>query len=86
MYVDSSVCEKVFNFFLGGRNINNRTKGMEGSIKCQMKSGAYSDTPFLVVTAALLQIDYIYCYLASNGLCSIGSNRNRTTTTKRRQC
>ena len=54
--------------------------------KCQMKSGAYSDTPFLVVTAALLQIDYIYCYLASNGLCSIGSNRNRTTTTKRRQC
>ena len=49
--------------------------------KCQMKSGAYSDTPFLVVTAALLQIDYIYCYLASNGLCSIGSNRNRTTTT-----
>jgi len=27
-----------------------------------MKSGAYSDTPFLVVTAALLQIDYTYCY------------------------
>jgi len=23
--------------------------------KCQMKSGAYSDTPFLVVTSALLQ-------------------------------
>jgi len=26
-------------------------------------------------------IDYTYCFLASNGLCSIGSNRNRSTTT-----
>ena len=53
MYVDSSVCEKVFNFLLGGRSINNSTR--KDLFKCQMKSGAYSDTPFLVVTAALLQ-------------------------------
>jgi len=26
MYVDSSVCEKVFNFLLGGRSINNSTR------------------------------------------------------------
>ena len=26
VYVDSSVCEKVFNFLLGGRSINNSTK------------------------------------------------------------
>ncbi|KAG4086337.1 hypothetical protein H8356DRAFT_1342226 [Neocallimastix lanati (nom. inval.)] len=39
VYVDSSLCEKVIYFIF----------------KCQMKSGAYSDTPFLVVTAALLQ-------------------------------
>ena len=32
LYVDSSMCEKVFNFLLGGRSINNRYKGMEGSI------------------------------------------------------
>ena len=42
--------------------------------KCQMKSGAYSDTPFLVVTAALLQL-IIPIAMASNGLCSIGPNR-----------
>jgi len=55
VYVDSSVCEKVFNFLLGGRSINNRTREWKNLFKCQMKSGAYSDTPFLVVTAALLQ-------------------------------
>jgi len=31
VYVDSSVCEKVFNFLLGGRSINKQYKGMEGS-------------------------------------------------------
>ena len=36
--------------------------GWKDLFKCRMKSGAYSDTPFLVVTAA-------------NCLCSIGSNR-----------
>jgi len=55
VYVDSSVCEKVFNFLLGGRSINNSTREWKDLFKCQMKSGAYSDTPFLVVTAALLQ-------------------------------
>jgi len=54
-YVDSSVCEKVFNFLLGGRSINNSTRKWKDLFKCQMKSGAYSDTPFLVVIAALLQ-------------------------------
>jgi len=55
VYVDSSVCEKVFNFLLGGRSINNSTREWKDLFKCQMKSGAYSDTPFLVVTTALLQ-------------------------------
>ena len=55
MYIDSSVCEKMFNFLLGGRSINNSTREWKDLFKCQMKSGAYSDTPFLVVTAALLQ-------------------------------
>ena len=55
MYVDSSVCEKVFNFLLGGRSINNSTREWKDLFKCQMKSGAYSYTSFLMVTAALLQ-------------------------------
>ena len=55
MYVDFSVCKKVFNFLLGGRSINNSTREWKDLIKCQMKSDAYSDTPFLVVTAAILQ-------------------------------
>ena len=55
VYIDSSMCEKVFNFLLGGRSINNSTREWKDLFKCQMKSGAYSDTPFLVVTAALLQ-------------------------------
>jgi len=55
VYIDSNVCEKVFNFLLGGRSINNSIREWEDLFKCQMKSGAYSDTPFLVVTAALLQ-------------------------------
>ena len=32
VYIDSSVCEKVFNFLLGGRSINKQYKGMGGSI------------------------------------------------------
>jgi len=55
VYVDSSVCEKEFNILLGGRSVNNSTREWKDLFKCQMKSGAYSDTPFLVVTAALLQ-------------------------------
>jgi len=56
VYVDSSVCEKVFNFLHGGRSINNSRREWKDLFKCQMKSGAYSDTPFLVVTEALLQL------------------------------
>jgi len=61
VYVDSSVCEKVFNFLLGGRSINNSTREWKDIFKCQMKSCAYSNTPFLVVTEAS-SIDYTYCY------------------------
>jgi len=55
VYIDFSVSEKVLNFLLGDRSINNSTREWKDLFKCQMKSGAYSDTPFLVVTAALLQ-------------------------------
>ena len=54
MYVDTSVCEKMLNFLLGGRSINNSTREWKDLLKCQMKSGAYSDPPFLVITSALL--------------------------------
>ncbi|KAG4104954.1 hypothetical protein H8356DRAFT_1337674 [Neocallimastix lanati (nom. inval.)] len=37
------------------KNINNSTREWKDLFKCQMKSGVYSDTPFLVVTVALLQ-------------------------------
>jgi len=81
VYVDSSVCEKVFNFLLGGRSINNSTREWKDLFKCQMKSGAYSDTPFLVITAALLQS----IIPIAIGLQWSLFNRfisNRTTTTK----
>ncbi len=55
VYNNSSVCEKVFKFLLGGRSINNSTGEWKNLLKCQLESGTYSDTPFLVVTAALLQ-------------------------------
>ena len=50
--------------------------------KCQMKSGAYSDTLFLVVTASLLPSIIPIAISQQMIFCSIGSNRNRTTTTK----
>ena len=55
MYNNSIVREKVFKFLLGGRSINNSTGEWKNLLKCQLESGTYSDTPFLVVTAALLQ-------------------------------
>ena len=55
MYINSSVCIKMFNFLLGGRSFNNSTREWNDLFKCQLKSGTYSDIPFLVVTAALLQ-------------------------------
>jgi len=73
VYVDSSVCEKVFNFLLGGRSINNSTREWKDLFKCQMISGAYSDTPFLVVTATLLQS--IIPIAIGQQWSSIGSNR-----------
>ena len=55
VYVDSSVCKKVFNFLLGGRSINNSIREWKDLFKCQMKLGAYSYTPSLVVTMAFFQ-------------------------------
>jgi len=41
--------------FFREKSINNSTRKWKDLFKCQIKSGAYFDTPFLVVTAALLQ-------------------------------
>ena len=81
VYVESSVCEKVFNFLLGGRSINNSTREWKYLFKCQMKSGTYSDTPFLVVTAALLQ-SIIPIAIGQQWSLFNGFKSNRTTTTK----
>jgi len=81
VYVDSSMCEKVFNFLLGGRSINNSTREWKDLFKCQMKSGAYSDTPFLVVTAALLQ-SIIPIAIGQQWSLFNRFKSNRTTTTK----
>ena len=35
VYVDSSVCEKVFNFLLGGRRINISTREWKDLFKCR---------------------------------------------------
>jgi len=81
VYVDSSVCKKVFNFLFGGRSINNSTREWKNLFKCQMKSGAYSDTPFLVVTAALLQ-SIIPIAIGQQWSLFNRFKSNRTTTTK----
>ena len=81
MYVDSSVCKKVLNFLLGGRSINNSTREWKDIFKCQMKSGAYSDTPILVVTAALLQ-SIIPIAIGQQWSLFNRFKSNRTTTTK----
>jgi len=80
VYADSSVCEKVFNFLLGGRSINNSTREWKDLFKCQMKSGAYSDIPFLVVTAALFQ-SIIPIAIGQQWSLSNRFKSNRTTTT-----
>jgi len=86
VYVDSSVCEKVFNFLLGGdRSINNSTREWKDLFKCQMKSGAYSDTPFLVVTAALLQ-SIIPIAIGQQWSLFNRFKSNRTTYYQERQC
>jgi len=81
VYIDSSVCEKVFNFLLGGRSINNSTMEWKDLFKRQMKSGAYSDTPFLVVTEALLQSIIPIAIGQQWSLFNKFSNRIVTTTT-----
>ena len=54
VYNNSSVLSKVFNFLLGGRTHYNNSREWKDLCNCQLKPGNYSDTPFLVVTAALL--------------------------------
>jgi len=81
VYIDSSVCEKMFNFLLGGRSINNSIREWKDLFKCQMKSGADSDTPFLVVTAALLQ-SIIPIAIGQQWSLFNRFKSNRTTTTK----
>jgi len=48
------VLNEVFKFLLGGRCNNYNTREWKNLCKCQTKTGALSDTPFLTVTAALL--------------------------------
>jgi len=54
VYNNSSVLNNVFIFLLGGRPHNFNSKEWKDLCNCQIKSGNSSDTPFLVVTAALL--------------------------------
>ena len=71
VYVDSSVCEKVFNFLLGGRSINNSTREWKDLFKCQVLI-------LILHSWWLLRLFFNRLYLlllVSNGLCSIGSNR-----------
>jgi len=46
--------KKVFKFLLDGRCNNYNIREWKNLCKCQTKVGALSDTPFLTVTAALL--------------------------------
>ena len=54
VYNNSSVCKKVFKFLLGGRTENCNSREWKEMYNCQIKKGNYTDSPFLVVTAALL--------------------------------
>ena len=47
---------QVFKFLLGGRCNNYNTREWKNLCKCQTKNGVLSDTPFLTVTAAFLNI------------------------------
>ena len=48
--------KKVFKFLLGGRtfNENHNTREWVEFYDCQIKSGDYSETSFLVATVAIL--------------------------------
>jgi len=56
VYNNSSVCKEVFKFVLGGRtlNENHNTREWIKFYNCQIKHGDYSETPFLVATATIL--------------------------------
>ena len=54
VFNNSSVFSKVFNFLIGSRIYNYSSREWKDLCKCQIKTGISSDTPFLVVTAALL--------------------------------
>jgi len=56
VYNNSSVCKKVFKFLLGGRtlNENHNTREWMEFYNCQIKPSDFSETPFLVATAAIL--------------------------------
>ena len=49
-----SVFNEVFKFLLGGGCNNYNTREWKNLCKCQTKTGALSDTPFLTVIVALL--------------------------------
>ena len=51
-------CKEVFKFLLGGRtlNENQNTREWMEFYNCQIKPGDYSENPFLVATAAILNI------------------------------
>ena len=51
---NSNVLNEIFKFLLGGRCNNYNTREWKNLCKCQTKFGTLSDTPFLTVTAALL--------------------------------
>jgi len=51
---NSSVLNEVFKFLLDGRCNNYNSREWKILCKCQTKNGTLSDTPFLTVTAALL--------------------------------
>jgi len=67
VYNNSSVLNNVFIFHLGGRPHNFNLREWKDLCNCQIKSGNSSDTPFLVVTADLL-----------NYIISIASGRQRS--------
>jgi len=50
------------------------TREWNDLLNCQLKFGNYSDTPFLVVTAALLQLIMPIAIPPGNGLGLIGLN------------
>jgi len=54
VYNNSSVLINVFIFLLNGRPNNFNFRELKDLCNCQIKSGNSSDTPFFVVTVALL--------------------------------